>query len=165
MAHLVSATFKTRMAAESALHSLEMIGVTERQISMIMSDETRGKMFNIETHSKADQGVAGGATAGGILGAAILGAMAAAAPVVFPGVGLVITGALAGSVAGLAAGAVTGGIVGGLIGAGFTEHEAKLYEKEVKAGSVLIAVDAKDADQKKAVTRVFEQADAYNLAA
>lgn len=65
MKNFVTATFKTRAAAEDALHRLGAVGIHDRQISMITTDSTRGSNFNIETHSQVDQGVAGGATAGG----------------------------------------------------------------------------------------------------
>lgn len=161
---IVTATFKTRLAAEDALERLDAIGVAPDQISLVVTDATRGKSFNIETHSKVDEGAAGGATAGGIIGAA-LGAVAAAGVIIVPGLNLVVTGALAGSLAGLATGAVTGGLLGGLIGAGVTEHEAKIYENEIKSGAILMAVDAKSSDQKAEVKDILKQTDAYNLAA
>ena len=164
MEHLVTATFKTHLAAEDALRNLELTGVNDSQISIVLTDETRKGGFNLETHSKADEGVAGGATAGGIIGA-VLGALMAAGTIVIPGLNLVVTGALVGSLAGLATGATAGGLVGGLIGSGISEHEAKIYEKDVKNGAILIAVKAEDADQKKRVKELFERADAYNLAA
>lgn len=160
----ITATFKTRTAAEDALEQLEAAGIMHDQISLVVTDSTRGKNFNIDTHSKADEGAAGGATAGGIIGAA-LGAVAAAGVIVVPGLNLVVTGALAGSLAGLATGAVTGGLLGGLIGAGVTEHEAKLYEKEVRDGAILLAVQAKSSDQKTIIKDILKRTDAYNLAA
>ncbi len=161
---LVTATFKTRSAAEDALRSLEAAGITEEQISVVITDATRGKSFNMESHSRVDEGAAGGATAGGVIGA-VLGAVAAAGTLVVPGLNLVVTGALVGSLAGLAAGAATGGLLGALVGAGMTEHEAKIYEDEIKNGNVLLAVDAADGEQKKSVRNILEQADAYNLLA
>lgn len=164
MSKLITATFKTRLAAEEALRQLEAIGITDRQISLVVTDETRGKTFNIEEGSKADEGAAAGATAGGILGAA-LGALAAAGTIVIPGLNLVVTGALVAGLAGAGAGAATGGLLGALIGSGISEHEAKLYEKDVKTGAILLAVHAKDGDQRDQVKAILTRADAYNLAA
>lgn len=164
MSKLITATFKTRSAAEDALRQLESIGITDKQISLVVTDETRGKTFNIEEGSKADEGAAAGATAGGIIGAAI-GALAAAGTIVIPGLNLVVTGALVAGLAGAGAGAATGGLLGALVGAGITEHEAKLYEKEVKTGAILLAVHAKDNDQRDQVKNILKRSDAYNLAA
>lgn len=164
MSRFITATFKTRNAAEDALHRLEAIGVNDSQISLVTTDSTRGANFNIEPHSQIDQGVAGGATAGGLIGA-VLGALAIAGTIVVPGLNLVVTGAYVGALAGLATGAVAGGLVGGLIGAGIPEYEAKIYDKEIRAGSILMAVEPRDAHQKEEVKKILQMADAHNLAA
>ena len=80
MTSLVTATFKTRMAAETALQSVEAIGVTEEQISLVVTDETRGKSFNIKEGNKTDEGAAAGATAGGVIGV-VLGSLATASAI------------------------------------------------------------------------------------
>ncbi|HEY8189364.1 MAG TPA: hypothetical protein VIF12_01660 [Micavibrio sp.] len=164
MSHIVTATFRDRAAAESALARLEGIGITDSQVSMVVTDEARGNHFKIEDNTKADKGAAAGATVGGIVGAA-LGALMSASVIVIPGLNLVVTGALAAGLAGLGAGAATGGLVGALVGAGIPEHEAKIYEKELIRGSVLVAIDTRDNEQKKRVKEMFESTQAYNIAA
>ena len=164
MKQFVTATFRTRLAAEDALRRLEALGVTDSQISMITTDNTRGAHFNLEEHSQVDQGVAGGATAGGLIGAA-LGALAIAGTIVVPGLNLIVTGAYVGALAGLATGAVAGGLVGGLIGAGIPEYEAKVYEKEIRNGAILIAVEPRDNAQREEIKKSLEMSDAHNLAA
>src|SRR5690606_15614139 len=116
-------------------------GVTEEQISVVVTDETRGRSFNINENTKADEGAAAGATFGGIVGG-VLAAMAGAGTLVFPGLNLVVAGALVSGLAGAGAGAATGGLLGLLVGAGMKEHEAKIYEDEVKSGAILLAVKA-----------------------
>jgi hypothetical protein len=130
----------------------------------MISDENRRNNFAIDTHTKADEGAAAGATFGGVVGA-VLGAVLSAAVITVPGLNLVVTGALASGLAGLGAGAATGGLVGALIGAGIPEHEAKIYDEEVRKGSVLIGVEAVSADQKKRIKDIFERTNAYNVAA
>jgi len=165
MTSLVSATFETRMAAEEALRKLENIGVSDTQISIVVTDETRGDHFVMEDHSRADEGFAGGATAGGLIGA-VLVALTAAGTLVIPGVNLVVTGALVGGLAGLATGATTGGLIGALIGAGFNEHEAKIYDEEIRKGAVLMAVKPLDSKQHDRIEEIFEEDEqAYNIAA
>ena len=164
MSTFMTATFKTRMAAEDALHRLEAIGVTDKQISIVSTDETRGRSFNLESKSHMDEGVAGGVTAGGLIGAA-LGALAIAGTLVIPGLNVVVTGALVGSLAGLATGAVAGGVVGGLIGAGIPEYEAKIYEKEIRSGSILLAVEVSDSAQKDSVKKILQDSEGQHLAA
>ncbi len=161
---LVTATFKTRMAAEASLRELEMIGITDDQISLVVTDETRGNSFNIEEGTKLDEGAAAGATAGGIIGA-LIGSLATATAIAIPGLNIVVAGTVVSALAGIGAGTVTGGLLGGLIGSGIPEHEAKIYEDHIKNGSVLLAVKPKDGDQKKQIKEIFERQDAYHLAA
>lgn len=149
---------KNRATAQAIFMQLEAVGISERQISLVMTDEARGSHFNLRESSKVDEGTAAGASVGGLVGI-IAGAILSAGVIVIPGLNLVVTGALVSSLAGLGAGAVVGGLAGGLIGSGIPEHEAKLYEKELKEGNVLIAVNAENHDQEKAIREIFKTAD------
>ena len=164
MTSSIMATFKTRQAAESALVNLEALGITDEQISLVVTDETRGNTFNIEEGSKLDEGAAAGATAGGLVGA-IWGALGTATAMTIPGLNIIMVGTAVSAMAGLGAGAAAGGFIGALVGAGIPEHEAKIYENEIKNGAILLAVEPKDSDQKEQVQKVLEREDAYNLAA
>lgn len=164
MSNTVTATFKTREAAFAALRDLEAVGITDKQVSMVVSDETRGKSFNIEKSSKMDEGAAAGATVGGIIGA-IAAAIAGAGALAIPGLNVIVAGSLISALAGLGAGAATGGLVGALIGAGIPEHEAKLYENEIKSGAILLAVHASNDVQRQEVKNILQRRDAQNLAA
>jgi len=160
----ITATFKSTQATESALLDSERIGVTEENLSLIMSDETRGKSFNIETDDKMAEMSATGASVTGFLGA-IVGSIAVAGTIAIPGLNLVVAGPLIGALTGLGAGAAAGGMIGALVGVGIPEYEAKLYEDEIKNGGILIAVQPEDDEQAEKVAEVFEKADAYNIAA
>ena len=160
----VTALCKDRASTENALRQLENLGFTRDQISLLMSDDTRGRAFRLKEASKADEGAAAGATFGGVTGA-IIGSLGTVGALAIPGFNVVVVGTLAGALAGLGAGAAAGGILGALIGAGIPEHEAKLYEKELSAGSILIAVDAEDEKRAKDVERVLRSVDAVEIAA
>lgn len=164
MSHRTTATFKTRRAAEDALRQIENLGITEDHISLIVTDETHGNSFNIEEHSKADEGLATGATAGGLVGL-VIGALSTATAMAIPGLNIVVSGALVSAMAGLGAGAASGGIIGALVGAGIPEHEAKIYENEVKTGAILMAVETEDKEMRDRVKEILEREDAYNIAA
>jgi hypothetical protein len=164
MHSFITATFKTRDAAEHVLQELDAIGVTDKQISLIVTDETRGNSFNIETHSKAEEGGAIGAAAGGILGG-IFGSLATATAIAIPGLNIVVAGALVSGLAGLGAGAATGGLLGALVGSGIPEHEAKLHEDQVKDGAILLAVHPKTEEQEETVRDILERADAHHVVA
>lgn len=164
MAKIITATFKTRQAAEEALTKLEQIGIEDDQIGLVVTDETRGSSFNIDEGTKVDEGFAAGATAGGLIGA-ILAGIAGAGTIAIPGLNLVIWGSFAAGLAGLGAGAVAGGLVGMLVGAGIPEHEARLYEDMVREGAILLAVKPADTDQKHQIRDILDHADAYHIAA
>jgi len=162
--NIVTATFKDRISSEAALRNLENIGVRGDQVSLIMTDETRHNHFKIDESSKADEGAISGAAVGGIAGT-LLSMLTTVGVMTIPGLNLVVAGPIVAALAGLGAGAVAGGVVGGLAGAGIPEHEAKIYEQEIKDGGVLIAVEAGDEKQVKRVKEALKSADAYNIAA
>ena len=82
--------------------------------------------------------------------APLVGGAIAVAVLALPGLGTDLpgrrqpdrSGALAGVATGVVGGAVGGGIVGALVGLDFPEHEALLYEQELKAGRALVGVRA-----------------------
>lgn len=160
----IVAVFKSRATAEQALAQLESAGLRGDQISVVMTDAARGAHFALHESSKVDEGAAAGAGIGGLAGA-ILGAVLSASVLTIPGLNIVVTGALASGLAGLGAGAMVGGLVGGLVGAGIPEHEARLYEHEIKKGNVFVAVTVESDTQKDIVTRIFKNVDAKSMAA
>ena len=148
----VVGVFDTRAQAQQAVDDLRRAGFKDSQMAMVMhrDDQSRmevndldaAKAAQVSGESKAGEGVAIGAGTGAVLG----GAMGVASALI-PGVGLVWTvGALAATIFGVAAGAAGGGIVGALIGLDFPEEEAKFYERELKAGRVLLSVKADERD-------------------
>jgi|ERR1035437_3642864 hypothetical protein len=164
MTKTVTAIFETRMSMEVALRKLEVLGLTENQIGVVMSDQTHGKSFKLETNSRAGEGLAGGATFGGIVGG-ILAAVAGAGTIAIPGLNLVVVGSIVSGLAGAGVGAATGGLLGALVGLGIPEHEAKLYEGGLKTGHVLLAVEARDGKQATQVRDVLKNTEARNIAA
>src|SRR5262249_60966679 len=73
MATLVTGLFKTRSSAQRAAEALTENGYSADDISLLMSDATRGRAFAIRVASKAPEGAAAGATIGGVLGAVAAG--------------------------------------------------------------------------------------------
>ena len=164
MTKTVTAIFRTRQSTEEALRQLETAGFGPNNISVLMSDATRDKSFKIVENSKADEGLAAGATFGGVVGA-VLASAASAGALVIPGLNLVVAGTLISALAGLGAGAAAGGLLGTLIGAGIPEHEAKVFEKELAGGSCIVAVEASDSKQADVAEQIFKRLNAMNIAA
>ncbi|HYP28328.1 MAG TPA: hypothetical protein VE262_16555 [Blastocatellia bacterium] len=139
MATLVTGLFKSRSSADRAVEDLVHYGFTRDDISLLMSDATRGREFGMQMATKAPEGAATGATIGGVLGAVAAGLVALGILAV-PGLNLVAAGPIVATLAGLGAGAATGGLTGALIGLGLPEHEAKFYNEEISRGGILVGV-------------------------
>jgi hypothetical protein len=164
MPKTITALFNTRQESESALRKLEQAGFTRDQITMLVSEETRGRHFGIDDNSKAQEGAATGAAIGGLVGALYL-SLASAGTLMIPGLNLIVSGALVGALAGLGAGAATGGLVGALVGLGIPEYEAKLYEEAVRKGAILIAVEAASDASAGRIEDILKDTNARNITA
>jgi hypothetical protein len=142
---LVTGMFTDRESAERAYQSIKNKGYSNDDVHLIMSEDTRHKHFSpevgkTELGNKALEGAGTGSAIGGTLGA-IAGAIAAiGTSLLIPGLGIVVAGPLAAAIAGAGAGGVAGGIIGALVGAGIPEARARVYEKGVKEGNIVIGV-------------------------
>jgi len=142
---LMTSSFRDRESAERAYNSIAARGYTSDEIHVLMTDETRKRLFDQDGEksdmgNNAMKGAGVGGAVGGAIGATLMGILAAAAAVTVPVAGLVIAGPLAGVVAGGAAGMATGGLVGMLVGAGIPEERARSYETDLKAGGIVLGV-------------------------
>jgi hypothetical protein len=147
----VVGVFDDRAHAQLAVENLLCSGFAENQIAMFMhrdvgpevTDLDAAKAAQISGESKAGMGAAIGAAIGGVVG---VGAALATGlfPVVVPAVTVATT------TFGAVAGATGGGVVGNLIGSDFPAEHARLYERELKAGRVLLGVQADKRDAEAA---------------
>ncbi len=147
---MVTGLFRDRESAERAYKGISERGYSNDDINLVMSDDTRKKYFadkDTELGSKAWEGAGKGASIGGAVGATLAAIAAIGTTLALPGLGLLIAGPIAAALAGGGAGALTGGLVGGLIGAGIPEEHAKVYDKGVRDGGIVMGVNPKnDAD-------------------
>ena len=145
---MLTGMFRDRDSTERAYNNLHERGYTDKDINLIMSDETRNKHFkdeDVETEvgTKAMEGAGKGSAIGGTIGA-VAGVIAAiGTSLIIPGLGLVIAGPIAAGLAGAGAGGITGGLIGALIGSGMPEEKAKIYESGVKNGGIVMGVNPK----------------------
>ena len=118
---LMTGLFNDRESAENAYQALSSRGYREKDINVVMSDDTRERHFSgpgaeTELGNKAAEG----AGVGGAVGGTVVGIAAAVAAIgsnlVIPGLGLVVAGPLAAGLAGAGAGAGAGGLIGALVG-------------------------------------------------
>jgi hypothetical protein len=161
MATLVTGLFKSRETAERAIEDLVHYGYPRDDISLLLSEATRGREFGLSMATKAPEGAATGATIGGVVGAVAAG-LVALGVIVVPGIALMAAGPVVATLAGLGAGAAAGGVTGALIGLGIPEHEAKFYNEEIEKGGILLGVYAHD-DRRDQARKILEAAGAEKV--
>ena len=164
MTHHVTATFQTRADAETAVERLVDAGFYQEDVSLLVTDSTRGTTFAIKEGDKSQSYEATGAEAGGVFGA-IAALLISASIIPSGGLSLVAIGPIAATFAGLGAGGLAGGLIGALVGTGVPEHEAKLYENDVKAGRILLAVSTEGKEEKSLAERILKDSNALKVAA
>jgi len=143
----VSGTFADRDSAERAYNLMLSRGYSEKEINLMMSDQTRNRYFSDEKAADSELGnkTMESAGVGGAIGVTA-GAILAAVAIAIPGLVLVIAGPIAAVLAGVGAGGLTGGIIGALIGWGIPEEHAKLYESDLKDGGIVLGVSPRNDD-------------------
>ena len=136
--------FRDRDAAERGYAACKARGYTDRDVSVLMSEDARNRWYppddpkRTELGSKAGAGAGIGLVAGGGLGAVLVGL--AALGIAVPGLPIIAMGPLAGAITGGVTGGVLGAIVGALVGKGIPEDRAKLYERSVNEGGMVFGV-------------------------
>jgi hypothetical protein len=155
MAKLVTGIFRNRSSAMLAVEDLIRHGFEQDDISLLMSETTRGREFLVDEHTKAPEGLATGAAVGGILGALALG-LTSVGMVAAPGLGIFVVGQWLSILAGFGAGALGGGLIGGLIGIGVPEHEAEFYRGEIEKGGILLGTYVLDNDRATEIKNLLE---------
>ena len=153
--HLLTGIFNDRESAERAYNALRLKGYSTDEINIVMSEDTRKKHFKeigkTEMGTKAAEGLGTGAAIGGVMGAAAGIVAAIGTSILIPGLGLIIAGPLAAGLAGAGAGGITGGIIGALVGSGIPEVHAKVYEKGIKTGGILVTVHTHSDEEARAI--------------
>ena len=137
-ARIYAARFDNRDAADAVRAKLEALGYDPLEISYISDPEKCSFTFDgMGSHvmKAATEGVVGGAALGGGVSAAFgvlgLGSIVLLGPI------------------GIVAGVAMGGLIGVLLGAGLDSDQALACEKAVKAGSLIMAVQAHTGDDNR----------------
>ena len=141
---MMTGLFRDRESAERAYECVTTRGYTNKDVSLLMSDDTRTRCFprnepvKTELGTKAAEGAGVGAVTGAGIGALLVGL--AAAGIAVPGLPIIAAGPLAAAFAGGGAGGAVGAILGALVGYGIPEERAKLYERGVGEGGIVMGV-------------------------
>lgn len=149
MSQVTFGIFNNREHTEAALNELEDAGYNPKEVSIIMKDTDEAREISDHTGGVV-AGATTGATTGGAIGA-LAGLLVGIGAITVPGIGgllvggplvaaLGLTGAAASTVSGAVTGALAGGIIGGLLSLGIPEADAKVYERGLQEGGILLAV-------------------------
>jgi hypothetical protein len=167
---MVTGMFRDRESAEHAYKSITDRGYTNDDVSLVMSDETRKRHFvsdktvgETELGTKAMEDAGKGGVIGGTVGAIAAAIAAIGTSLVIPGLGLVVAGPIAAGLAGAGAGGGVGALIGGLVGAGIPEERAKVYEKGVKEGGIVMGVHPRSDEEAEALRREWERNHGENV--
>lgn len=166
---MLTGTFRDRESAERAYGSLTSRGYTDKEVNLLMSDETRKKHFakdatkHTELETKALKGAGAGAAIGGTAGAALAAIAAIGTSLLIPGLGIIVAGPLAAGLAGAGAGGAAGGLIGALVGHGIPEDRAKKYEADIKSGGIVLGVAPKSVDDATYLEREWKSNHGENI--
>jgi hypothetical protein len=160
IAQAVAGVFDTHGQAERAMDSLRHAGFSNDVIGLAGPGESLhpDRSSTAQLEETAGEGAVAGAVTGSMVGA-VAGALVMG---LIPGLGTVIAGGiLAGIVGGAAAGAAVGGFAGPFLALGLSAEKASQYEKAVKAGGTVVAVQA--GDRWPMAAKVLERLGAHNV--
>jgi len=159
---LLTGMFRDRESAERAYACMKSRGYTDKDLSLLMSNDTRNRYFprdaetKTELGTKAAEGAGIGAVAGGGLGALLAGL--AAAGIAVPVLPIIAMGPLAAAMAGGATGGALGAIVGALVGHGIPEERAKVYERGINEGGIVFGVNCRNDEDAEFIERGWTDA-------
>lgn len=170
--YTVLGIFGDRPFAEQALTQLEEAGYNPKDMSIVMRDHAAAQAFGHNSGVNVTGGALSGAATGAVIGG-LAGLLVGVGAITIPGLGafliggpiavaLGLTGAAATTISAATTGAVAGGILGALMGLGLPEQDARIYEKHINEGGILLAVPAME-DEIAEVKDILHQAHATQI--
>jgi len=160
--YLVVGLFEDEIELAAILKDLDLAGIDQDDMSVVMSDDTHDRNFKIEKGNKAGEMAAGIGSMTGIVGAILLGLGSATASPATGGLSLVVAGPLLSSLAGFGGGAALGGVLGALAGVNMPDYEIDMTRDRLEHGHVLLAVRAKEKDIADQTREIFRDHGAIN---
>jgi hypothetical protein len=159
----VTGLFKSSDGAECAYQSAVELGYEKSDISLVMSQETRERLFSGERRAdsdlsdKATESTAGstkladelGGPAGGAVGTIAPVLAAAGTLVLIPGIA--VAGPVALALAAAGAVGLAGGVIGALTNWGIREDRIHQYEAGIRGGGILLGVKIRSAGDAKEI--------------
>ncbi|GCE24286.1 hypothetical protein [Dictyobacter kobayashii] len=141
---IVVGVFASQEQARKAIDELKSAGYNDERLGYLARVAADATIGIEDVGRPAATGALGGGVLGGILGAA--------ASLLIPGFGPAIAGGiLAATLGGAALGATAGGAIGILSSVGFSQEDAKFYQRALENGDTIVTVKA-NFDQGEVIT-------------
>lgn len=163
-AALVTALFKDGSGVERAYRAALARGYSHDEINLMLSEETRRRHFNVDevpgalaekaaeaTEKKRSARTELGGPTGGTVATIAPALAAAGTAALLPG--LIIAGPVAIALTAAAAVGITGGLIGALTNWGIPKSRVEQYEQSIRAGNILIGVEARSAEDARQLER------------
>lgn len=159
---IMTGMFRDRESAERGYECLRSRGYTDKDVSLLMSEDTRTRHFpkddprKTELGTKAAEGAGIGAVTGGGLGALLAGL--AAVGIAVPGLPIIAMGPLAAALTGAGTGGALGALIGGLVGYGIPEERARVYDQGIREGGIVFGVTPRSVEDADYIERGWTDA-------
>ncbi|GHO83848.1 hypothetical protein [Dictyobacter formicarum] len=136
---IVVGVFANQDQARNAIDELKGAGYSDERLGFLVRVDTDVQVSIEDVGKPAATGALGGGVLGGLLGAV--------ASLLIPGFGPAIAGGvLAATLGGVALGATAGSAIGILSSIGFSQEDARFYQRALENGGTIVTVKA-DFDQ------------------
>jgi hypothetical protein len=166
---MITGLFSDGQSAERAYQACVERGYEIGEVNVVMSDDTRKRLFSEDSDTttllarrKAEGGELGGPTGGRVeILVTIFAAVGAA--LALPALGFVAAGPIAAALASAGAAGVVAGLIGALCDWGVPEERVRLYEAGIRAGGILMMVEARSDEDARQIEQHWKASGAREV--
>ena len=172
---VVTGLFTDGDSAQQAYQAALDLGYEAADVNLVMTDETRKRFFSSrdvdpELRDKAQETVEEGPSkpahelggpVGGTMGTVAPALAAVGTLLLVPGI--IVAGPVAIALTAAGAVGITGGVIGALTNWGIPKDRVEQYESDIRAGGVLMGVNARSGEDVQALKSRWRQAGAQLL--
>ncbi|MBE9464248.1 hypothetical protein ACFP1I_06360 [Dyadobacter subterraneus] len=158
----VSGVFFTKKDADMAYHALLKLGHTHDDISVLMSDETLNKYErphpeDAEEFVTSEEEIEKEASIEKPKGTIINAIISITSMISIPGLGIAISNTLLKKIYNLTAEDSSEKTIGGILSSSVPEEHTDSYGDSMKEGGIIISVDPRNSQEKKAIVKNFRE--------
>lgn len=153
--NLMTAVFNSSEAAARAYQELSNRGYKYNEISVLMSEETCSQFQNNKTEVEENEDASAvPALEKATPGAIIVALVAVGVNIILPGAALIVTGPLASSL--VTANGISSGLAGALTGSGIPGEAARVYERGVSLGGILLGFNPHNSSDFREIENIWK---------